>query len=92
MKTIQRFQWIHVLLSILILCVPVLSSSAESAGPEYDPGSLTYELVWADEFDTDGLPDPARWTYNTGGNGWGNGEQQYYMAEGNAAVENPCYG
>ena len=82
-----QFKWIPVLLSILILCVPALPSVAESAGPEYDLSSLNYELVWADEFDTDGLPDPARWTYNTGGNGWGNGEQQYYMAEGNAAVE-----
>ena len=82
-----QFKWIPVLLSILILCVPALPSVAESAGPEYDLSSLNYELVWADEFDTDGLPDPARWTYNTGGNGWGNGEQQYYMAEGNAAIE-----
>ena len=82
-----QFKWIPVLLSILILCVPALPSAAESAGPEYDLSSLNYELVWADEFDTDGLPDPARWAYNTGGNGWGNGEQQYYMAEGNAAVE-----
>ena len=88
MQFIQHFKWIPVLLSLLVLCVPVLSSAAESAGPEYDPSTLTYDLVWADEFDTDGLPDPARWTYNTGGNGWGNGEQQYYMAEGNAAVEN----
>ena len=66
----HQFKWIPVLLSALILCVMVLPSAAESAGPEYDPGSLNYELVWADEFDTDGLPDPARWAYNTGGNGW----------------------
>ena len=83
-----EFKLISVLLSVLVLCVPVLPSAAETAVPEYDPGSLNYELVWADEFDTDGLPDPARWAYNTGGNGWGNGEQQYYMAEGNAAIEN----
>lgn len=37
-------------------------------------------LVWADEFNTDGEPDPAKWTYDigTGTNGWGNEEQQYY--------------
>ena len=84
----HEFKWIPVLLSILVLCVSVLPAAAESAGAEYDISSLNYELVWADEFDTDGLPDPARWAYNTGGNGWGNGEQQYYMAEGNAAIEN----
>ncbi|TXF86265.1 family 16 glycosylhydrolase [Neolewinella aurantiaca] len=37
-------------------------------------------LVWADEFNTDGAPDPAKWGYNIGrgDNGWGNGESQYY--------------
>jgi len=24
-----------------------------------------YRLVWADEFDTEGLPDPGRWSYDT---------------------------
>lgn len=39
-----------------------------------------WQLVWADEFDgPDGSPvDPARWSFNVGGGGWGNGEYQYY--------------
>ncbi|MDT7838135.1 glycoside hydrolase family 16 protein [Aquabacterium sp. OR-4] len=39
-----------------------------------------HSLVWADEFDRDGLPDPRRWAYDTGMNkqGWHNREQQYY--------------
>jgi beta-glucanase (GH16 family) len=39
-----------------------------------------YTLVWADEFNDDGLPDPANWSYDTGGNreGWHNNEKQYY--------------
>jgi len=38
------------------------------------------ELLWSDEFDTDGQPDAAKWNYDigTGSNGWGNGEVQYY--------------
>lgn len=38
------------------------------------------ELVMADEFDTDGIPNPAIWGYDegTGFNGWGNNELQYY--------------
>ena len=38
------------------------------------------ELVWQDEFDADGAPDPANWGYDigTGVNGWGNNELQYY--------------
>lgn len=37
-------------------------------------------LVWQDNFDTDGAPDAAKWIYDigTGSNGWGNNELQYY--------------
>lgn len=37
-------------------------------------------LVMADEFDTNGAPDPSLWSYDigTGDNGWGNQELQYY--------------
>lgn len=37
------------------------------------------QLVWSDEFDAPGAyPDAGKWSYQTGGGGWGNGEQQYY--------------
>jgi beta-glucanase (GH16 family) len=36
-----------------------------------------YNLVWSDEFDGEAL-DAGVWNYNTGGNGWGNNEKQYY--------------
>lgn len=36
-----------------------------------------YSLVWSDEFDGDKV-DESIWNYNTGGNGWGNNELQYY--------------
>jgi beta-glucanase (GH16 family) len=49
-----------------------------------------YALVWSDEFDTPGLPDPAKWKYDTFRNkdGWFNNEKQYYAAarEKNARV------
>lgn len=37
-------------------------------------------LTWQDDFNTDGAPDAAKWTYDigTGSNGWGNNELQYY--------------
>jgi beta-glucanase (GH16 family) len=37
-------------------------------------------LIWSDDFDVDGAPDPAKWSYNlgTGENGWGNNEKQNY--------------
>ena len=35
-------------------------------------------LVWSDEFDRDGHPDPEMWTYDIGNWGWGNREPQFY--------------
>jgi len=39
-----------------------------------------YTLVWSDEFDTEGLPNPEKWSYDTYRNkdGWWNEEEQYY--------------
>ncbi|MGB6151789.1 MAG: family 16 glycosylhydrolase [Pricia sp.] len=36
------------------------------------------DLVWSDEFDVDGAPNPNNWTYDLGAGGWGNGEAQEY--------------
>jgi len=59
----------------------------KAMGFEYDRESLTYELVWSDEFDYEGLPDPQKWDYDTGGHGWGNNELQHYTNDGNAYVD-----
>ncbi|WP_170178387.1 family 16 glycosylhydrolase [Flammeovirga pectinis] len=37
-----------------------------------------YEMVWSDEFNYSGAPDAEKWGYDTGGDGWGNNEDQYY--------------
>lgn len=49
-----------------------------------------WQLVWSDEFDYTGLPDPTKWGYDTGNGGWGNNELQNYTANRteNARVEN----
>jgi hypothetical protein len=46
-------------LIVALTAVPV--TAQERAG-----GS--YELVWSDEFDTDGPPDPAKWVWDTHAN------------------------
>jgi beta-glucanase (GH16 family) len=48
------------------------------------------KLVWSDEFDKAGLPDPGKWAYDVGGSGFGNNELQFYRASRpeNARVEN----
>lgn len=39
-----------------------------------------YELVWDEEFTTNGAPSSDNWSYDigTGNGGWGNGERQFY--------------
>ncbi|MBU3010686.1 glycoside hydrolase family 16 protein [Polaribacter vadi] len=51
--------------------------------------SYTYNnLVWEDDFNTDGTPDAANWTYDLGAGGWGNNELQTYTDNAeNAKVE-----
>lgn len=46
-------------------------------------------LLWSDEFDQSGLPDPSKWTYDVGDSGWGNNELEYYTEKDlkNARVE-----
>lgn len=56
------------------------------------PGSVAKEtLVWSEEFngtDSQSKPNPANWTYDTGGGGWGNGELETYCAWG--SNQPPC--
>jgi beta-glucanase (GH16 family) len=45
-------------------------------------------LVFFDEFTTDGAPDPSKWSYDLGAGGWGNGELQTYTNNpANASVQ-----
>ena len=58
--------------------VPSASGSVPAPAPTSAPAG--YVLVWSDEFTNDGLPDTARWDYDTERNaaGWFNNESQYY--------------
>lgn len=53
-----------------------------------DLNTVFTNLIWADEFDMNGAPNPANWTYDlgTGDNGWGNGEVQSYTADASNVV------
>ena len=86
---------------VLASCGPARSSqrdadSAESADASgSEPGSDPFapnppagmKLVWCDEFDADGRPDPANWTYETGY--VRNHEAQWYRPE-SAEVRDGC--
>lgn len=81
----------------LVLAGSACGSSGGADGtttpPPADDGCsacLYHSLVWADEFDDSGAPDPASWSYavgagwNAGANrflGWGNEELEWYRPE-----------
>ena len=71
-------------LALLFALLPSLKA-ASATGLTPTPG---WRLVWADEFDKPGLPDPSKWGYEVGF--VRNNEKQYYTRERleNARVEN----
>ena len=68
--------------------IPGVVALAVLAAP--NPASAQWTLVWSDEFNgaNGSAPDSSKWTYDTGGGGWGNGELQVYCAPGSNA--SPC--
>lgn len=40
--------------------------------------AISQALLWSDEFDYSGAPDPTKWGYDLGAGGWGNQELQNY--------------
>jgi beta-glucanase (GH16 family) len=54
--------------------------------PVQDPITDYTNLVWSDEFNTDGAPDTSKWGYDLGAGGWGNGESQYYTNSANNVI------
>jgi beta-glucanase (GH16 family) len=67
------------------------NTAAVLATQDFDTRLAGWTLVWADEFEADGLPDASKWDYDTERNavGWFNGELQYYARNRpeNARVE-----
>ncbi len=72
-------------LVLLVACTPASTSVPTST---YGWNSQGWDLVWSDEFNS-GAIDRTNWTYDLGGNGWGNVEMEYYTDRTeNARVEN----
>ncbi len=63
-----------------LLAVALLSLSCGGGATLQPPPRASYKLVWSDEFSgpDSASPDSSKWTYDTGGNGWGNNELEYY--------------
>jgi len=59
-----------------------ITTSGDGDGDDTPSDTTTssgeYELVWSEEFNYEGSPDPDIWNFEIGDNGWGNNELQYY--------------
>lgn len=76
----KHFRWAYLFLSFFVAAACYSDPSDLKEEDDSAPEPESWILVWQDEFDTDGLPDPNIWTFETEGNAWnwGNGEDQYY--------------
>lgn len=92
----NRFNWISKsrIAAVAFLCMTVLGLTSCENDEVQTVTTLT-NLVWSDEFDTDGAPDATKWAYVIGNGaaegipGWGNQELQYYTDRpDNVVVEN----
>ena len=64
------------------------ASEPATGGGDEKLETMYTDLVWSDEFDIDGAPNPANWTYDLGAGGWGNNEVQTYTDDpSNVVVE-----
>ena len=77
------------MISILLAGLLLGHAGPPAAAPPAKPRYTFTRLVWSDEFNYTGLPDSTKWTYDVGGSGWGNKEEQYYTKRHreNARVE-----
>jgi beta-glucanase (GH16 family) len=79
----MRFRRTQIFFALILTTAGLLPSGCGGAGATSPPPVATgYTLVWSDEFNgaNGSQPDSAKWTYDVGGNGWGNNELEYYTS------------
>jgi beta-glucanase (GH16 family) len=84
-KTRRSHRTAPLALTLLALAFGACNPPAETGSIQDPYGSVVWQpgnwtVVWRDEFDgpADAPPDPTKWSYETGGWGWGNEELQDY--------------
>jgi beta-glucanase (GH16 family) len=78
-------------IAFVLVCVCAPAGPQRQLGSASSAAKANWLLTWSDEFNgsSGSAPDPAKWTIETGGNGWGNNESEYYTARPqNVRLEN----
>ena len=76
-------------MSLQIAAAILILISTVSAGQSTQPTRPGWTLTWSDEFNgADGSPvDSSKWVSESGGNGWGNQELEYYTTRTDNAFQ-----
>ena len=77
--------------AMILFCFAVLAAPLLAGDAQVRSAAAGWRLVWSDEFQqpNGSRPDLTKWIYDSGGNGWGNNELQYYTSRtNNAWIEN----
>jgi beta-glucanase (GH16 family) len=77
----MKRQWLRLLSCIALVYAPVSAHAAAQTGTAATE-KHSWVLTWSDEFDgANGAGiDASKWVAETGGNGWGNKELEYYTS------------
>ncbi|MFY9804655.1 MAG: glycoside hydrolase family 16 protein [Candidatus Acidiferrales bacterium] len=78
--TLPRLHRSRSAVGVLVLLATFAVGKPTAGDPFPQAEKSPWTLVWGDEFNApDGSrPDPAKWKFEVGGNGWGNHELEYY--------------
>lgn len=72
----RRLKLLHCCIILIVVTAACMHKTQSPEGPARSGWTLT----WSDEFNqaNGSVPDPNKWLIETGGNGWGNQELEYY--------------
>lgn len=71
----------------LIFCFILVNNADLFSQNKKHAWKFEKEPVWSDEFDSVSILDSSKWSFETGGDGWGNNELQYYTKGKNAELD-----
>ncbi len=89
MKSLQKY-----FLAFLLMPIFFIACTDKKVIPDIVPSELVVEKnwqfettpTWQDDFNTGTAIDATKWSFETGGNGWGNNELQYYTSGSNSTI------
>jgi beta-glucanase (GH16 family) len=75
--------------SLEVYACDLTGNQSSPATASISTTAINWKLAWSDEFEGTEV-DRSKWNFEVGGDGWGNGEAQYYTDGDNSRVEDGC--